>query len=69
MLDGSIRSVRQAIEAEDAPAIDAALEQLTTTCSACHQAERVHFIRVAPPSSRLSPVAPDARSPTEPEHP
>jgi hypothetical protein len=69
MLDGSILSVRQAIEAEDAPAMDAALEQLTTTCNACHQAERVPFIRVTPPTARLSPVAQDARSPADPEHP
>lgn len=69
MLDGSIRSVRQAIDAEDGPAMDAALEQLTTTCNACHQAERVPFIRVAPPTARLSPVDSGARSPNDPEHP
>jgi hypothetical protein len=69
MLDGSIRGVRQAIEAEDGSAMDAALEQLTTTCNACHQAERVPFIRVAPPVVRLSPVDPGARSPADPEQP
>lgn len=69
ILDGSIRSVRQAIEAEDAPAMDTALEQLTTTCNACHQAERVPIIRIAPPTARLSSVAPDARSPTGPGAP
>ena len=62
MLDGAILTVRQAIAAEDGVAMDAALEQLTATCNACHQVERVPFIHVAPPTVRLSPVEPGAQS-------
>jgi hypothetical protein len=69
MLDGTIGSVRRAIEAEDGSAMDAALEQLTMTCNACHQAERVPFIRVAPPTVRLSPVDAGASEPTDPAQP
>ena len=32
------------------------LDTLTTICNACHEAEQVGFMTVAPPSVRLSPV-------------
>jgi hypothetical protein len=69
MLEGSVTAVREAIEAQDGAAMDSALEQLTATCNACHRAERVPFIHVAPPTVRLSPVGPGAPSPTHAEQP
>jgi hypothetical protein len=56
MLDGAVSTVRTAIELGDGPAMDAALTTLTATCNACHQAEHVPFMTVAPPPVRLSPV-------------
>lgn len=67
MMDGAVRSVRRAIEAEDGAAIDSALEELTTSCNACHHAERVPFIYIGPPVDRQSPVAPAALSPPSQE--
>jgi cytochrome c556 len=69
MLDGAVTTVRDAIAAQDGPAMDAALEGLTETCNACHEAERVPFIRVAPPNARLSPVDPGAHPSTDREQP
>ncbi|MBX3747550.1 MAG: cytochrome c [Verrucomicrobiae bacterium] len=56
MLDGAVTQVRTAIEARDASALDAAVRTLTATCNACHQAEQVPFMHVAPPDFRLSPI-------------
>lgn len=56
MLDGAISTVRAAIERRDGAAVDAALTTLTATCNGCHQAERVPFITVGPPTVRSSPV-------------
>lgn len=64
MLDGTIASVRQAITARDGAAFDAAFEALTATCNACHHAERVPFMRVAPPTVRTTVVhAPEVTPP------
>jgi hypothetical protein len=54
MLEGAVGVVRQAITARDSAAFDAAFGTLTATCNACHQAERVPFIRVAPPTVRTT---------------
>lgn len=58
MLDGAVVGVRRAISGRDAAAFDAAFAVLTATCNACHQAERVPFIRVGPPSVRASSTGP-----------
>ena len=56
MLAAAVMQVRAAIDGHDHSALDTAIGTLTATCNACHQAERVPFIHVAPPSVRLSPV-------------
>jgi hypothetical protein len=56
MLEGAVTTVRGAIERRDEPAMNAALIAFTATCNACHQAERVPFITIAPPALRISPV-------------
>jgi hypothetical protein len=62
MLDGALAPVKEAIGRHDASAFDSSLAALTNTCNACHQAERVPFIHVAPPRVRLAPVvSPAAR--------
>lgn len=33
-----------------------AFTNLTALCNACHQAERVEFMTVEPPTERLSPI-------------
>jgi cytochrome c556 len=58
MLEGAVTRVREAIDGRDGPALDTAIATLTATCNACHRAERVAFIQVAPPAVRLSPVRP-----------
>lgn len=55
MLDGVVGALREAIAKHDAAAFDAAFAALTATCNACHQAERVPFIRVQAPTVRMSP--------------
>jgi hypothetical protein len=54
MLEGAVISVREAITARDGAAFDTAFSTLTTTCNACHRAEGVPFIHVAPPAVRSS---------------
>jgi cytochrome c556 len=56
MFDGVVTQVRAAIDRRDTSALETAIETLTATCNACHQAERVPYIHVAPPGVRLSPV-------------
>lgn len=64
MLRGAVTAVRSAITARDGAAFDAAFVTLTATCNACHQAERVGFIRVVAPAVRASVVhAPDGAPP------
>lgn len=64
MLDGAVTVVKDAIAKRDGAAFDTAFGTLTETCNACHQAEKMRFIRVAPPPVRTSVViAPAAASP------
>ena len=56
MLESAVTQVRAAIDGRDASTLKTAIETLTATCNACHQAERVPYIYVAPPDVRLSPV-------------
>jgi hypothetical protein len=58
MLEGALPGVEEAIKAK-APALFAErFGVLTATCNACHQAERVPFVHVRPPSVRVSPAGP-----------
>lgn len=58
MLEGAASGVRQSILARDAAAFETAFTALTATCNACHQAERVPFVHVRPPTVRVSPAGP-----------
>jgi cytochrome c556 len=60
MFDGPLAATEKAITASDAAAFASAFDTLTATCNACHQAERVPFITIAPPTVRASPVRPAA---------
>lgn len=65
-----IARVRVAIEERDGAALDTAFTGLTETCNACHAAEKVGFVHVAPPTERHSPVtAPDPPRPSPTEVP
>jgi cytochrome c556 len=64
MLEGAVTVVKDAIAKRDGAAFDTAFGTLTETCNACHQAEKMRFVRVAPPSVRTSVVvAPAEGSP------
>lgn len=56
MLDAPLAVASAAISAGDPDSFARAFATLTDTCNACHQAERVPFITVAPPDVRTSPV-------------
>lgn len=58
MLDGALPGVEEAITAKDPVLFTERFNVLTATCNACHQAERVPFVRVRPPSVRMSPAGP-----------
>ena len=58
MLNGPLAAVRSAIAARNPENFDRAFQDLTATCNACHEAERVSFVAVGPPEIRLSPVRP-----------
>jgi hypothetical protein len=64
MASEPIARVRAAIAQRDAAALDDAFTALTATCNACHVAEKVAFIHVAPPTERHSPVTPAAPHPS-----
>lgn len=57
-LDGVLPGVEEAIKAKDPALFAERFSVLTATCNACHQAERVPFIHVRPPSVRTSPTGP-----------
>jgi hypothetical protein len=58
MLEGALPGVEEAITARDPALFIERFNVLTATCNACHQAERVPFVHVRPPSVRASPAAP-----------
>lgn len=58
MLEGALPGVEEAIIARDPALFTERFNVLTTTCNACHQAERVPFVHVRPPSVRMSPAGP-----------
>ncbi|MBX2991697.1 MAG: hypothetical protein KF749_11085 [Bacteroidetes bacterium] len=51
-----IPEVEQAVDQQDSALFWNRFGALTSTCNACHAAENVAFINVAPPAVRLSPV-------------
>lgn len=61
MIEGPLDAVEAAAKAGNVAAFDAAFDQLTTACNACHQAEQVGFIHVGPPPVRTSVLV---RAPT-----
>lgn len=58
MMDPVLRQVRAAIQAGDPQAFASQFEGLTASCNACHQAEKVAFLRVRAPTQRLSVLGP-----------
>jgi hypothetical protein len=58
VLEGALPGVEEAIAAKDATLFAERFSVLTATCNACHQAERVPFVHVRPPSVRSSPAGP-----------
>ena len=56
MIEEPLAQLRAAAEQHDPVAFDTAFATLTTTCNACHVAEQVAFVQVAPPVDRRSPV-------------
>ena len=58
MLEGALPGVEEAITAKDPALFAQRFNVLTATCNACHQAERVPFVHVRPPSVRVSPAGP-----------
>jgi hypothetical protein len=57
-LDGALPGVEEAIKAKDPTLFAERFSVLTATCNACHQAERVPFVHVRPPTVRSSPAGP-----------
>ena len=54
LFEGPVAVLRQALAARDGAAFDQAFAGLTASCNACHEAEQVGFMRVAPPAVRTS---------------
>jgi hypothetical protein len=50
--------VDEAIKAEDPAEFAKSFEALTDVCNACHRAEDMAFVTIAPPTHRHSPVRP-----------
>jgi hypothetical protein len=63
MLDAAVLAVKDAIAKREPAAFDKAFGVLTDTCNACHQAEKMPFIRVAPPPVRTSWLVAPAEPP------
>jgi hypothetical protein len=58
MLEGALAGVEEASAAGQSALFAERFRALTATCNACHQAERVPFVHVRPPSVRTSPAGP-----------
>jgi len=56
MLDGAVTVMKDALTKRDPAAFDTAFTTMTETCNACHQSEKVAFIRIIPPPSRTTVV-------------
>jgi hypothetical protein len=58
VLDGALPGVEEAITTRDPALFTERFSVLTATCNACHQAERVPFIHVRPPTVRTTSAGP-----------
>jgi hypothetical protein len=56
VLEGALPGLEEAITAKDPTLFAERFNVLTATCNACHQAERVPFVHIRPPSVPLSPA-------------
>ena len=56
VLEGILPALEEAVRLRDPVRFQEEFAVLTETCNACHRAEDVGFMTVAPPSPRLSPV-------------
>lgn len=64
-LTTALPGVREAIAQRDPALFDQRFTAMTASCTACHAAERVGFVTVGPPATRLSPAgAPTAAAPS-----
>lgn len=64
VLEGVIPGVEAALRARDRGQFTRSFDALTQSCNACHKAERVGFITVAPPSIRHSVVSSGPSTPS-----
>ncbi len=58
MLESALPGVEEALRAKDPVRFADRFAALTATCNACHHAERVPFVHVQTPATRMSPVGP-----------
>lgn len=64
VLEGALPAVEEAIRARDPVRFTSAFDLLTQSCNACHKAELVPFVHVAPPSIRHSVVSSSPSTPS-----
>lgn len=65
MLGPALDAVAEAVESRDAAAFEAAFAELTATCNACHRAEDMAFLHVAPPEYRRSSIRQAPQAPRQ----
>jgi cytochrome c553 len=56
LFEAPLAAAREAARSADAARFQTALVNLTAACNACHEMERVPFMRIVPPSIRTSTV-------------
>jgi len=56
MIFPSLEKLKRATSEKNIQKFNQSYSRLTITCNACHHAEKVNFIHVAPPKHRLSPI-------------
>jgi hypothetical protein len=66
-LESGLSGVEQAITARDPALFAERFAALTAICNACHEAEKVPFVHVRPPSVRVSPAGPLPATPAPPQ--
>jgi len=67
MLEGPIQQLKESISGKDTRAFEDRFVGLTAICNACHQAEQVPFVTIAPPTLRTSPVVFDPEAGSRPD--
>jgi hypothetical protein len=65
-LEAGLGPLEEAIAAKDSALFAERFTSLTALCNACHEAEKVPFVHVRPPSVRASPAGPPPASPARP---